>query len=80
MLAADVLPQAQAKVLVALLRLEGRAARTTVRSVADEAGLRSTSSCWVQLVKLRDAGLVRWDEESRGTLRSTVAVLPIGAE
>lgn len=59
------------RVLAALLHVQERDGRATVRSVADVAG-RSQSTTHGHLVELRELGLVSWAEGTRGTLRSCV--------
>ena len=58
------------RVLLAVLTQD----RPTVRSVAAEVG-RSVSKTHEELVKLRAAGLVKWDAGKTGTLRPIVAVV-----
>jgi predicted transcriptional regulator len=61
------LPPAEEDVLAAVLQ----GGRLTVRVLADRAG-RSVSTVHAALVKLRDAGVVAWEDGRAGTLRSLV--------
>lgn len=62
------------RVLLAVIRQT----RPTVRSVADEVGLRSATSVWRHLVALRRDGLVTWEiDVGGGTLRALVVEVPI---
>lgn len=63
------------RVLLALLRVSARGERATVRAVAAEARLASFGKAHRELVRLRELGLVTWDEGRTGTLRPTVAVV-----
>lgn len=62
------------RVLIALLAVYAEDGRATVRSVALEAN-RSISGTYNDLVELRHAGLVWWDEECAGTLRPLVGAV-----
>lgn len=62
------------RVLLAVIRQD----RPSVRSVGDEVGLRSTTTVWRHLVRLREAGLVTWDGVGGGTLRPLVRTVPFG--
>lgn len=69
----DALPEREASVLAALLRLEQGGGRPTIRVVADGAGL-AVSSAYDALASLSRRGLVAWEEQLTGTLRSSVEI------
>jgi hypothetical protein len=75
-IARDVLPAAQARTLVALIRVYNRAGRATVRDVVHEDG-RAISTVHLSLRLLRRRGLVRWTEGQHGTL--TPLLWPVAA-
>jgi hypothetical protein len=65
-----VSPNVVARVMLAM-PVHGR---TTVREVADRAGF-ATSTTWRALRSLRHAGLVTWDDRTRGGLHATAEVV-----
>ena len=60
--------------LLALLRVYERDGRATMREVAAERGC-SLSSAVAQLERLRNAGLVTWEDGHAATLRPLVSVV-----
>lgn len=70
----DAPTSSAARVLIALLRVEVRDDRATVRSVGREAE-RSASTVFASLEQLERFGLVTQTPGAHATLRSTVAVV-----
>lgn len=68
---------AQTRLVLAVLAVHQRDGRATVRSVMDEAGLRSPGSLVQRLRSLRDLGLIAWEDGHAGTLRPGVAVVRV---
>ena len=79
-LAAVTIYDDELDVLTALIAVYDRDRRATVRSVAAEAGM-STTTTFARLRRLRRLNLATWSPSRRGTLRplvSIVAVMPTG--
>lgn len=74
----DYVPETRTRVLVALLLAHAREGRATVRSVAAIADLSPTAT-YSALRRLRDDGLVAWDEGRSSTLRPLVTVQALAA-
>lgn len=64
------------RVLLAVLVVRQRLGRAPLRAVAEAAGYSSVGSMHHVVRKLRDAGLVTWEEGRVATLRPTVG--PVG--
>lgn len=58
--------------LMAVLRLEPP---LTVRKVMVEAGLKSTHTAYKHLLRLREEGLVTWEDGKAATIRPLVMVV-----
>lgn len=62
------------EILGVIARLtEERGLPPTMRELGDALGLKSSSSVYKQLLKMRRAGLVVWDEKQVRTLRVVAA-------
>ena len=64
------------RVLMALLARHADAGRTTVRDLAEDMGW-SPSTVHSCLLRLRDEGLVTWEEGQAATLRPTIAPIDL---
>lgn len=63
------------KVLRAMRKfIERKGYPPTVREIARLLGLKSTSGVHTSLVRLREEGLVKWEDGRPGTLRETSSV------
>lgn len=69
--ATGIVSPATTRVLLAVVAVHQRDGRSTIRSVATQAG-RCVATTYRHLLRLRDLGLVAWDETKVGTLRPTV--------
>lgn len=69
------LPPALVATMNALLIVHARDGRATVRSVAAARGV-TVGPIYEQLSRLRDLGLVAWEDGVGGSLRPAVEVLP----
>lgn len=72
----DALLPTRAAVLAAVIWLREEQRPITVRAVARSART-GVASAHRQLLHLRGAGLVAWDDGRIATIRPTVAVLPV---
>lgn len=68
---------AATRVLLALIAVHQRDGRATVRAVARQAGLK-TSTTHNQLGYLRRRGLVAWDDGANGSLRPLLTPVATG--
>lgn len=64
-----------ARVLVAALRVWVRDGRLTTRAVMVEAGIARYGDAHAALGRLRQVGLIDWDDGHRGSMRPTCAVV-----
>lgn len=72
----DVVSPSQTRVLLALVRVHSREHYASVRTVAREAGYKSTSTVHGLLMQLKAKGLADWEWGLAGTLRPTVVPVP----
>jgi predicted ArsR family transcriptional regulator len=70
----DAVPLGQTRRAVLVAVTQQR--RPTVRSVADYAGV-NIQTAYTHLERLRDLGLVSWEPNHSGTLRSLVELVPV---
>lgn len=63
------LPAACLRVLVEVLRMTEAGERISVRKLCKRLGWRSANAVYYRLVRLRQAGLLTWEDGRDGTLR-----------
>lgn len=74
----DALTKSQAVVLVAVIHIHDKKGRVTVRELSARIGFTSTSTIHAHLRRLKDLGLVTWDDGTHGTLRPNVQLQRAG--